>query len=730
MNKFIASLLAKIKSQYTAEALEPIFVDPFTIWGDKKKIPSTKAMESYNGWVYACIRAIAEDIAAMELQCFKLGEDNEEVTEHDLLDLLSAPSPMQTGYNLLYKTVAHLELTGNAYWLLSGVKNELDQPNAITLLNVGHVKPLITKGEFPKRLVGYKYRQDQKEYTFQPYEILHFEYPDPNDDFEGVGTVQSIAKWIDADNYAMEVNRRFFLNGARIGGFLESENAVTPQQLDYLTKAFEAIYKGVDSSYKTAALPKGVKYTPAATTPKDMDFNNLGNEMQKRILGGFRVPKSVLGVVEDVNRANAEATNYIFALRTIKPKMDQLISVLNSFFVPRFGTDIFLSYKDPVPENTDLKINEMKAVSANHQIKTVNEIRAENYGLDPVEGGDELSAGPSFGQLMVDNSKGERTLKKSFTAEKKIIKKQQPPVSSFHRQLKRRKAMNEELADLVIKNLTKIKDEAKQIRKKELKDITNSDWEILWKDFAARVGKFENQTIEAFEKFNERQKNIVLNNLESAIVKGIKAVAKKKLFNKQAEVNATIDLMTPIITDLYKTEGEKAADLLGFPEMDITTQEAVKTAIAKRMTLLGESYTQSTLDSLAGVIEAELVKGSSMAEIKDAVSNVYDEWNGWRAEMVAHTETFAAANSATKEAWKETGVVKTIKWYTADDMACEWCGPMDGKTVGVEDNFFDKGSSLQAGDKTLNLDYDDVGAPPLHVNCRCYIKPEEISIED
>ena len=89
MNKFIASLLAKIKSQYTAEALEPIFVDPFTIWGDKKKIPSTKAMESYNGWVYACIRAIAEDIAAMELQCFKLGEDNEEVTEHDLLDLLS-----------------------------------------------------------------------------------------------------------------------------------------------------------------------------------------------------------------------------------------------------------------------------------------------------------------------------------------------------------------------------------------------------------------------------------------------------------------------------------------------------------------------------------------------------------------------------------------------------------------------------------------------------------------
>jgi hypothetical protein len=57
---------------------------------------------------------------------------------------------------------------------------------------------------------------------------------------------------------------------------------------------------------------------------------------------------------------------------------------------------------------------------------------------------------------------------------------------------------------------------------------------------------------------------------------------------------------------------------------------------------------------------------------------------------------------------------------------------MNGKTVGIDQNFFENGESLTVGEgddaKTMSLDYGDVGAPPLHPNCMCFLRPDEISM--
>jgi len=57
---------------------------------------------------------------------------------------------------------------------------------------------------FPYTLSHYEYTLDGKIYSFQPYQILHVRYPDPNDPFVGIGVPQTIPTWIDNDNYAME----------------------------------------------------------------------------------------------------------------------------------------------------------------------------------------------------------------------------------------------------------------------------------------------------------------------------------------------------------------------------------------------------------------------------------------------------------------------------------------------------------------------------------------------
>jgi len=54
---------------------------------------------------------------------------------------------------------------------------------------------------------------------------------------------------------------------------------------------------------------------------------------------------------------------------------------------------------------------------------------------------------------------------------------------------------------------------------------------------------------------------------------------------------------------------------------------------------------------------------------------------------------------------------------------------MDGKTVGIADNYFDKGTEMESElGNTLGFEYDDVGHPPLHPQCRCCIVPVLVEI--
>lgn len=687
-------------------------IDSFILWRTQKKVDPTKAMEVYAGWVYACIRAIAEEIANMELRLFEIKKDGteEEIYDNELLALVGSVNPTQTGYELLYNTAAHLELVGNAYWYLEGVKKENDKPTAIYILNPRYVKT--EREKFPNIIKQYKYTENNQNLIFEPYQILHFKYPDPNDPYEGIGTVQSIAQWIDADNYATEFNRRYFLNGARIGGFLESESAYTPEQMDYLRKSFEAIYKGVDNAYKVAALPKGTKYTAGGENQKDMDFVNLQTMMRDKILSGFRVPRTALGITDDVNRANAEATNYIFALRTIKPKMQLIVSYLNEFLVPRYGDNLYLDFVSPVPEDVLTKLEERKAALALKPYMSVNEVR-EELGLPAIENGDDVMT--DFASVPLGAPKAEKMSKPQI--KRRIIKKQA------------QKEISKDIAKSVVETLKELKDAITppEPKKKLFSEMTDDEYEAVWKVFITRIAPYEKAQMEAVRKFNSKQKDEVIENLP----KIAKAINEDDLFDYEKSVGALIDLSEPIQMSLFEKEGEAAMAAIGVGKFALTPE--VRKALQKSLELMSKSYNDTTLNLLKEKLEQGLSAGLGLDELKNIVSDIYEFSDINRAEMVARSETFRVANSATHEAWQQSKVVKTIKWFTAtDERVCPFCAEMHGRIVGIEENFFEKGDELAVGEgeaqQTMTLDYSDTPYPPLHPDCRCYIRPEEISL--
>jgi HK97 family phage portal protein len=732
-----------------SEKSETLGADPLAIYkpSGAKTIDAAKAMGNFTGWTFAAVNAIASEVANIQLRLYQVvGDDQQEVDEdHPLLTLLDGVNEHMTGPELKYVTMAHLELTGNFYWLLDGVKNDTDQPRAIYPLNPGRVRVKLNKSSFPYKMDHYEYTLDGVIYRFEPYQILHGKYPDPNDPFVGIGVPQTIPVWIDSDNYAMEYNRKYFLNGAQIGLYVQSDTNVEGN-IERIKRSMRDGYGGVENAHKIPVMPKGVKLEHTGVTHKDMDFGQLAETTRDRILAGFRVSKTILGTAEsDTNRATAETADYVFSKRTIKPKMELLLSYLNEFLVPRYGDDLYLTFIDPVPEDKAFRTQEMQAAVGSMPVLTQNEAREQFMGLGPVQGGEQLMRPSTMvpagqteepeGDEMAPEAAPSKP--KPNTAPEKLFRRHAKTVEGWQaRPIRVRTGgktahsaaaqMRRALAEAFKKNLDKVP----EFQVKNFKDLTHAEYMEHWKRFNDRTEHARDELLKVFAGINKKQREDVLANLPQAtgITKDI-----GELFDLKEWIGITINLTTPILTSLTRDEATAALAMIGAQNQDILADAGVRAALERGISSMAHSYNETTLEQLNDVLSETLTQpgGTSLPELTEAVNGVYSFADERRAGLIAKTESFRAANLANKDAWRLSDVVKTVTWFTAEDTkVCQFCAALDGKEIDINDNFFNLGDTVKGvNDGFMTLDYSDVEAPPLHPDCRCFIRPGDVSLE-
>jgi hypothetical protein len=258
-------------------------------------------------------------------------------------------------------------------------------------------------------------------------------------------------------------------------------------------------------------------------------------------------------------------------------------------------------------------------------------------------------------------------------------------------------------------------------------ESTKEQDEARWKEWSDYTAQAEKDIAQTVKKLNAEQKKEVLDNLPAAITKGINPA---DLFDIDKWISITTDALTPIMDTLFEHQARAAAAEVGKPELN-PFNDTSRAAVHRSVQLMSESYNQTTLNVLEAKINDGLQAGEPLADITKRVEQIYEWSDDKRAATVAKTESFRTANDALKTAWQESGVVKTVRWYNANN-PCPFCQSMDGKTISVDDNFFDNGDSLTVGEgdnaQTMSLDYGDVGAPPLHPNCMCFLRPEDVEI--
>lgn len=675
-------------------------------------ISDRNLMGNDRNWVYVSVDKIAEALAnsSYKLMKFKKDDEDEEVFDHPLLDVLDKPNNMMSGADLMYHTAAHLELTGNAYWL-----HDDRNPRQLLALLPHHTKIKMSDGLMDIR--GYEYRVGTFVQQYNVEQILHHKYPNPKNPLKGRGTLANIAEWVDVDSFATEFNRKFFINGGVVGGVLHTQ-ATTQDALNLAKEAWESRHQGASNSHKTSVLPKDITYEEAKRTQKDMEFNQSLITTRNNILAAFGVPKSVVGISETGDsKSDAEAAHFAFMFFTVKPKITRLERFLNENFIPLFDNaeDLYIKFDDPVPENKEARLNEKKTELAGQAWKTVNEIRGEE-GLPELEGGDELKTQGGI-VLSLDKTKANGKSKtKDVPFRRLMIKKSQQEKKDDAKDSLVDKALS-----AVVKANEDTQEEIEEAQHKEFADRTERKVEKLAGNFVDHDQQLKEKILAELEEVQNPEE------IKLFIAKGL----GDNLIDRKAAVEATIEFTDPVLQDIVRTEGaERFNEVEGAAGAFDPDHKRIQGILKKNLKLMAESYTDTTIKILEKKLTEAIENGDSMTEIRDTVAEVFDFTESYRAARVAHTEVFRTANAAGREAFKQSGVVTAVRWHTAaDERVCPFCNPMNGKIVSVDEGFFKKGDQL-VGDngKVLNIEYSDVMDPPLHSNCRCFTLPEDIDI--
>lgn len=671
---------------------------------ERPTISQTATLSQYRSYVYASIRKRSENVSKLDLKLFKKlrsGSENsfKEITVHPILDLLDRVNPFITFVDLIKITQTYKDLCGEAFWWI--IKANDGTPLEIyPFIRPDLMEVATSREEF---ISGYVYNEPGtgQQIPFDPSEIIHFKYFNPTNPYRGYSPIKAAEVEVSTYNELSEWNWRFFKNNAKPSGVIEFAGTIKQDQIERIKTQWAHKHQGVENAHRLAVLGNGATYKEIGFSQKEMDFQMLKNLSRDDILACMGVPLAVISPNESINRATADVARDVFWDEVVLPLMDEIVLALNEFLLPMYNDDTLIFDKmNTSRENVDQKLATYANGIANGWLSP-NEVR-QSEKLEPYENGDNLYL--PFNVQAVGNSPE--------------INKSIQPTIKFRRRSD--KEIKQEQVHAIIKE--QFKKELKPLVKKKLEN-----------------DKFEKNGLRLFQR-------------KEAIIKQLSKRFKDKLrkeFDKQrSRINGSTKYLVDFDFDLSKEVGIMSKALT--PEI----KGALKAIYIDSLRLMGiddQTYTpnledyvndygmkyittinKTTLDGLNSIKQDGITKDKSKSEILQDMNGFFVNTIYVRAATITDTELQRMYNWATNQSYIDSGVVSAKQWWTAEDeRVCDYCAPLHGKIVEIEDNFFDRGAKYEGRTNlSMNLDYSDTPAPPLHTNCRCTIVPITIPISE
>ena len=189
--------------------------------------------------------------------------------------------------------------------------------------------------------------------------------PDPLDPFRGAGPIGAILPNIQQQRYATDYQRNLFLNGADPGSIITVDQRLTDREFNEMIDRWREAHQGIARAGRIGVLENGAQWVAAASaTNKDLEYGNLRLANRDELREAYRMHKSMLGTVEDVNRANAQTAEEVFVAWSELPRLERRRETLNTKFLPMFypagaQVPVEFDFDDPSPVNQEAAVAEL-----------------------------------------------------------------------------------------------------------------------------------------------------------------------------------------------------------------------------------------------------------------------------------------------------------------------------------------------------------------------------------
>lgn len=665
-----------------------------------------------NVWVYRCVSTLASLASSVPWVVYRKqrGENSKPwvpVEGHDLEQLLQRPNPFFSGQDLIELLTQHMNLDGNAYWLINEVRGK---PVELWPVLPFQMYPIPDQQDF---LYGYKYYNGDREITLPPQAVTHFRFLDPSNLWLGMAPLKAAGKTVDADVEALNWNKSALENRAVTDGVFtyKGSTPLNPTNWKEAIKLIKQEWAGSRNARKPMVLSE-FEYQDMAKSPKDMDFIEGRKLNREEICAAFKVPPIVVGILD-----NASYSNYDQALKalwtiTIIPFLEDIRSGINLDITPRFGDDLKADFDTSVIDALNEDTNEkwkryFEAVDRG--LLTINEAR-EKMGYEPIEGGDvsliqqnmiPLGTSPQNNQEQDNPNEDDDDKKKDIDQEIKEL--------PYPDELKAFNLQTEEQKTIYWKNFERTRMGYYGLVTKQVQERLEKEKEALIKaiDKVEDIGRFEQTIREVIEEQRKEWRNLfiafyieIAETFGNKTMEGFKSIFGPAETKQEEETGA----------------GAAAAEEIVFDVYDDAVQSAIATKVGEKIKTIDQTTLEQLLPQIREQIGEAVEQGEGIRKIakriKDTVETKYDEYSTYRATRIARTEVVSSSNLGSYQSAVQTGLDLDKEWIaTRDSRVRDPHKIADEQTRELKEDFFVGGEYLP---------YPGGGSLPANnINCRC-----------
>lgn len=648
------------------------------------------------------VNKIASDLSYIEGKLYEVDEygEEKEIKKHPFLDFWENPNPLyEFTSNSIWKIQEiYLLLKGEGYFIIErrmdGTPAELWPVPTHWVMET----PYINNPFYRVQLSNGNSMQVSVDDMFVMKNL------NPIDPFRrGLGQAEAIADEIETDEYAAKFQKKFFYNDAT-PALLVGMPGSQKSERDRFLEMWKNKFMGVNNSHKVAAVGAEVTVNKLADNMKDLDMVNGRLFIRDSVLEHFGVPREIMGITENSNRATAEAAQYIYAKNVLSPQLSDREKAINKQILPYFGNNLVWKFDDIIPH--DKEFEKAAAIEGwNAGLLTKDEAREKISMPEAAKGKiykiqytdvyvDEdmdltaLTGASGMNDSTMEAEDGEIEIyeeQKMLQKAEEIKQKQAMAAGHTIEQLRIKQGRKFESATMRYFN-----NQAKQI-KNALEGTSKADsniWESL------------NMTEDEFNSLPDAEKE----RLTEEFV--------KNMIDWDKEESILNALFTPLWTETYEKGAEGTKTIYRLNQID--QPKLVDTARLRG----GErivGITKTTRENIRAIIIDGLETGKGRKELSETIEMTMNTSSA-RARTIAAQECNISLLAGNFDMAKKGGFTRKTWHVTNISKARDTHRQLNGKTVGINEPFI-----TSKGNRLMVPCDPDCRVAEETVNCHCYL---------